>query len=155
MKAHQARENMERNDKKAERVLAALVSATQLEDRPLTGFADAVVSAGRDTESFRYFISVGRVARAALRRKTDAGRAAFVVGQAEQSTAHLGVGPILRHSEAFAAWVEGKWDPPASEAAPNAAAEARRIATLAFIADVRDGMAAEVRTGLKARGGVA
>jgi len=117
-----------------------LTSTAQLEDRPFTPFADAVLTAGRETESFRYFISVGRVVRAALKRKTEAGRAKFVVDQAEQAPAHLGVGVILRHSEAFAAWTEGKWNPPESMAAENAALEARRIAVLAFVADVRTGI---------------
>ena len=120
----------------------ALALRANLEDKPDSPLADAVLKAGKETEGFRYFISVGRVAYFAQKKGTEAARAASVVSQAEMAPDHLGVGVILRHSEAFAAWGEGKWDPPASEAAPNAALEARRIAVLAFIADVRTEIAA-------------
>jgi hypothetical protein len=98
--------------------------------------ADLLMKAARNVESMRYFVSVGRVAEAALKFGSEAARARHILDQAEQAPDQLGVGSILRYSEAFAAWAEGAWDPPSSVQRGAPVEVAREIAVLAFIADV-------------------
>jgi hypothetical protein len=121
----------------------ALSNAAELLDDldPETDLAKRLIKAGRALGDYAYFVSVGRVAESALKVRGVAKRAGFVIDQAEQAPDRLGLDLIFRASEAVAAWTENKWSRPRPYRYAldgyTAANSVRRVAVLAFIADVR------------------
>jgi len=122
-------------------VLNAVLENADLDDSPESVLADRVMTAGRDVESMRYFVSANRIGDLAL-KMTGRHREAFLTGQGQLALDKLGVGPILRYSEAYAAWSEGKWSPPPVDATLDGVGNVRAVARLAFLADVRQHMGA-------------